>query len=169
MTTAQQKDFAITRIFDAPVDLVWQAWTVSDHVMKWWGPIGFTCPVAKMDVRVGGKSLVCMRAPKEFQGGMDLYSTWTYTRIEPRRLIDYLHHFSDKDGNQIDPATLGLPTDMPQEIRNVITFKDLGNGKTELTCAEYGYVSDQQLELSKLGLEQCLDKMGASFATAVAR
>ena len=61
------------------------------------------CPVAKMEFREGGTSLVCMRAPKEF-GGQDMYSTWTYTKIVPMREIEYLHHFADKDGNRVDPA-----------------------------------------------------------------
>jgi hypothetical protein len=77
-------------------------------------------------IRQGGRSLVCMRAPKEF-GGQEMYSTWTYTKIVPMREIEYLHHFADKDGNRVDPVTLGLPPDMPEEVRNVVTFKAVGD------------------------------------------
>jgi hypothetical protein len=57
---------------------------------------------------------------------------------------------------------MGLPPDIPQEVRHVVTFKDVG-GKTELTVVEYGYKSDQTFDLSKAGLEQCLDKIAAAL------
>jgi Activator of Hsp90 ATPase homolog 1-like protein len=106
-----------------------------------------------------------MRAPKEF-GGQDMYNTWTYTKIVPMREIEYLLHFADKDGNRIDPLTMGLPPDMPQEVRNLITFKDLADDKTELTVTEYDWTVGPMMEMSKMGMEQCLDKMAASFAKA---
>ena len=83
-TSAEAGVIVIERIFDAPRELVWKAWTEPDHVMRWWGPQGFTCPLARLDFREGGRSLVCMRAPTEF-GGQDMYSTWTYTKIVPSR------------------------------------------------------------------------------------
>jgi uncharacterized protein YndB with AHSA1/START domain len=152
-----------TRVFDAPVEQAWKAWTDPEHVRRWWGPNGFTCPVAKIDFREGGTSLVCMRAPKEF-GGQDMYNTWTYTKILPMQEIEYLLHFADKDGNRGDPVTMGLPPDMPQEVRNVVTFKAVGENKTEMTVTEYDWPVGQMMEMSKMGMEQCLDKMAASFA-----
>ena len=59
---------------------------------------------------------------------------------------------------------MGLPPDFPQDVRNVISFKALGDGKTEMTVTEYGYTSDQWFDLSKQGLGQCLDKMAAAIA-----
>ena len=56
---------SITRIFDAPVERVWRAWSDGNQVMRWWGPAGFTSPGAAMEFREGGVSLVCMRAPAE--------------------------------------------------------------------------------------------------------
>lgn len=158
--TTQKQDLVFTRVFDAPVERVWQAWTEPEQVMKWWGPDGFTCPLAKMDVREGGKSLVCMRAPKEF-GGRDMYSTWTYTRIMPMRRIDYLHHFADKDGNRVDPAAQGLPPDMPAEVRNEVSFEPAGDGRTKIVVTEYDWPVGQMMEMSRLGMEQCLNKMEA--------
>jgi uncharacterized protein YndB with AHSA1/START domain len=158
---AEKRDLVFTRLFDAPVEQVWKAWTDPELVKRWWGPNHFTCPLAQMDVREGGKSLVCMRAPKEF-GGQDMYSTWTYTKIVPLREIEYLHHFADKDGKRVDPATQGLPPDMPEEVRNLVTFKAAGD-KTELTVTEFDWPVGQMMEMSKLGMEQCLDKMAATF------
>ena len=51
----------VTRVFDAPRELVWKAWTDPKYIMQWWGPKGFTAPVCEMDFRVGGKFLCCMK------------------------------------------------------------------------------------------------------------
>ena len=157
------KDIIVTRTFDATVEEVWRAWSDPEHVMQWWGPTGFTSPSAQMDFREGGTSLVCMRAPKEF-GGQDLYNTWTYQRIVPMQLIEFILNFADKDGRKVEPVEVGLPPDVPREVRHLVTFKPIGEDKTEMTVTEYGYISEQQFELSKAGLEQCLDKMAASFS-----
>ena len=161
-TPAKKKDLIVTRVFDAPVELVWRAWTDPEHVKLWWGPDRFTCPSAMIDFREGGTSLVCMRAPKEF-GGQDMYSTWAYTKITPKKSFEYIHNLADKDGNKADPLKLGLPADFPKDQRHTVTFKDLGNGKTEMTVVEYGWTVGKMLELSEMGLGQCLDKMAASF------
>jgi uncharacterized protein YndB with AHSA1/START domain len=163
--SGKKRDLVVTHVFDAPVEQVWKAWSDSDQVMRWWGPTGFTAPLARMDFREGGTSLVCMRAPKEF-GGQDLYNTWTYRKIVPMQQIEFIQNFADEQGNKINPVTVGLPSDLPQDVRNVVSFKAVGNNQTEMTVTEYGYTSDQVFDLSKVGLEQCLDKMAASFATA---
>jgi uncharacterized protein YndB with AHSA1/START domain len=157
---SKAKDLVVTRVFDAPVDEVWKYWAESEYVKKWWAPQGFTTPIAKMDFREGGTSLVCMRAP----GGEDFYSTWTYQKIAPMKLIEYIHNLTDKDGKKVDPVKVGLPPDFPQGVRNAIAFKTVGESKTEMIVTEYGYTSDQWFNLSKTGLEQCLDKMAAALA-----
>ncbi len=158
-------DMVITHVFDASVEQVWKAWSDSEQVMRWWGPTGFTAPLARMDFREGGTSLVCMRAPKEF-GGQDLYNTWTYRKIVPMQLIEFIQNFADKDGNKVTPVTVGLPPEIPFDVRHVITFKPLGDKLTEITVTEFGYPSEQIVEVSRAGMEQCLDKMAAIFAMA---
>jgi uncharacterized protein YndB with AHSA1/START domain len=155
----ETRSVVVTRIFDAPVEFVWKAWVEPDYVMQWWGPQGFTSPVAKMDFREGGKSLVCMRSPD----GQDMFNTWTYEKIVPNERIEYIFNFSDKDGNKLNPAAIGMPLGIPEDGHHVVTFKDLGNGKTEMTVTEHGYTNDQIVKLSKAGLEQCIDKMSAIF------
>ena len=167
IASGKKHDLVFTRVFDAPVELVWKVWIDPEYVMQWWGPDGFTSPLARMDFREGGTSLVCMRAPKEF-GGQDMYSTWQYREIEPMVRIEYIHNLADKDGNKVDPVTMGMPPDFPQDMRNLVTFKDLGDGKTELTVTEYDWTVGHMMELSQKGLEQCLDKMAAIFARAQA-
>jgi uncharacterized protein YndB with AHSA1/START domain len=156
------RNVVVTRVFDAPVEQVWRAWTDSQQVMRWWGPAGFTSPVAKMDVREGGTSLVCMRAPSEL-GGQDIYNTWTYHEVIPNERLEFMLNFADKNGNKVDPAAVGMPPGIPTDVRHVIIFNDLGNNKTKITVTEYGYTSDDIVDISKAGLEQSLDKMAASF------
>ena len=83
--------------------------------------------------------------------------------------IDYLHHFADKAGNRVAPATLGLPPDMPEEVRHAVTFKAASDSKTEITVTEYDWPVGQMMEMSKMGMEQCLDKMAATVARSLPR
>jgi uncharacterized protein YndB with AHSA1/START domain len=152
-------DMVITRVFDAPVERVWQAWTDPEQVMRWWGPTGFTAPVARMDVREGGTSLVAMRSPQ----GQDLYNTWTYRTVEPGRRLEFVHRFADEAGNQRDPAELGLPAEIPREVPHTLTFTAVGDGRTELTVTEYGCPSEQIAGFSRAGMEQVLDKLADSL------
>jgi uncharacterized protein YndB with AHSA1/START domain len=158
------RNLIVTRIFDAPIELVWKAWIEPEHVMRWWGPDHFTSPSAKMDFREGGTSIVCMRAPKEF-GGQDIYSTWVYQKIVSMERIEFIQNLADKNGNLIDPARIGMPPEFPRDIRTVVTFKDLGNGKTEMTVTEYNMpTADTEMgKNAELGLNQSLDKMAVSL------
>jgi uncharacterized protein YndB with AHSA1/START domain len=155
-------DVDVTRTFDAPVERVWRAWSEADEVKKWWGPEGFSCPVAEVDLRVGGRTLVAMRAPAEYGGG-DIYNTWNFTAVEPGSRIEYIINFTDPDGNRLTPAALGLPPGIPDDGRHEVEFRDLGGGRTEMRMVEHGYASSEIRDQSRAGLEQCLDKMARSF------
>lgn len=155
-------DVVVTRVLDAPVDRVWAAWRDPDHVKQWWGPTGFTCPLAEMDFREGGSSLVCMRAPAEY-GGQDMYSTWTYTTIVPNERIEYIFNFADKYGGKLSPAEAGIETGVPEDGRHDVRFRDVGGGRTELTVTEHGYTAAQARDVSQAGLEQCIDKLAESL------
>jgi uncharacterized protein YndB with AHSA1/START domain len=159
----EKRDLVVIRVFHAPVEQAWQAWSDPDLVMRWWGPTGFTCPVAKMDFREGGTSFVCMRAPKEF-GGQDMHNTWTYEKIVPLNRFVYLLRFTDKDGHPTDPVKQGLSAEVPKEMRHEVKFRKLGKEESEVTVIEYGWTVGPMMENSKMGLEQCLDKMAALFA-----
>jgi hypothetical protein len=104
-----------------------------------------------------------MRYPKEL-GGQDSFSIWTYTKIVPMQLIEFIQNLSDKDGNKMDPTLLGMPSDFPVDIRTVVTFKELGNNKTEITVTEFADFG-QILGFAQIGLEQCLDKMAGIFSS----
>jgi hypothetical protein len=79
--------------------------------------------------------------------------------------IEFIQNLADKDGNRVDPAAVGMPSNFPQDTRTVVTFKDLGKGRTEMTVTEYGLpTADTEMgRNAELGLNQTLDKMVAIF------
>jgi uncharacterized protein YndB with AHSA1/START domain len=159
----EKRDVVITRLFNAPIAQVWKAWTDPEFVMRWWGPTGFTSPSCKIDLREGGKFLFHMRAPKDFQGGQDFYLAGVYKKIVPLQLIEFSQNLADKDGNRIDPTTMGMPADFPKEIPSALAFKGSGN-RTELTVTEYGWTVGQMRDMSEGGLSECLDKLAKVLA-----
>jgi len=151
-------DFTVTRVFGEPVERVWQAWADAERVAEWWGPHGFTGKVLQMDFREGRATLVSMSSP---QVG-EIFNTWTYERIEPMRRIEFVVRFADAQGTPIDPIAPGVPAAVP----HVVTFTDLGNGRTEMTITESGYSSAEAAAMSKAGQEQVVEKMAASVENA---
>lgn len=149
-----------TRVLEAPVERVWRAWSDPGDVARWWGPAGFTVPIADVDFREGGRSLLCMRAP---QGG-DLYNAWHYHRIVAHERIEFVLTFTDDAGATIDPQSVGIPPGVPREVPHTITFEALDASTTQLTVTERGYTTTDAAEMSKLGLDQVLDKLAALVA-----
>jgi uncharacterized protein YndB with AHSA1/START domain len=155
------KQIEVSRIFNAPVEMVWKVWTDPELVKRWWGPKHFSSPVAKIDFREGGKSIVSMKAPKEM-GGQEFFSVWLYVKIIPLKTIEFIQSLSDEDGNKIDPTKVGMPSDFPIDVRTVVAFNTLGNSQTEMTVTEYaefGTISN----FAQIGLEQSMEKMAAIF------
>jgi len=124
----KSKDLIITRIFDAPRELVWKVWTEQKYVMRWWGPMGYTTPVANIDLRVGRKYLSAMRSPD----GKDFWSTGVYREIVPRERIVAADHFADEKGNIVPASFYGMTGDWPKELLVTATFEDQ-KGKTKFT------------------------------------
>lgn len=160
---AMTYDMVVVRVIDAAVEQVWKAWSEAEYIKQWWGPTGFTAPIAEVNFHVGGKTLVCMKAPAEF-GGQSFYNTWTYTQIVPMQTIEFIQHFTDDQGNPFAPAAAGLPPGIPDEVPHIVTFKSIADNATEITVKELGYTAEDVVNLSKAGMEQCLDKMAAIFA-----
>lgn len=79
-----ERDVVLTRIFNAPPELMFKLWTDPLHVAQWWGPHGFTNPVCEMDVRPGGALRIVMRAPD----GTDYPMKGVFQEIvAPERLV----------------------------------------------------------------------------------
>jgi uncharacterized protein YndB with AHSA1/START domain len=113
---AAHRELAITRIFDAPRELVFKAWTDPKRLQRWWGPKGFTNPVCEVDVRPGGAILIHMRGPD----GVIYPMTGVFHEIvAPERLV-FSSSALDKNGNPLF------------EVLTTVTFSEHG-GKTKLT------------------------------------
>ena len=127
LTSLANRDLVITRVFDAPREMVWKAWTEPEQLMRWWGPKSFTSPICKIDLRVGGKYLFCMRSPD----GQDYYNTGVYQKIDPLNEIVYTDSFADEKGNVVPASHYGLSADFPLELQVTVMFEDY-DGKTKI-------------------------------------
>ena len=154
-TVSEIERMTVTRVFDAPRELVWKAWTDPKYVMQWWGPKGFTAPFCEIDFRVGGKFLCCMRAPD----GQEFWNGGEYHEIVLHEKIVYSMHFTDPEGNKVEPAHYGIEHEAIDDVHDVITFEDFGNGQTKLT-----FIGNEPMESAKdsgqlEGWNEILDKV----------
>lgn len=84
MTENEGKTLVIERVFDAPVEKVWAAWTEPEQIKNWWGPEGYSAPDIQIDLREGGKYLYCMRGPAGPGGPIvDAWSGGEFKEIVP--------------------------------------------------------------------------------------
>jgi uncharacterized protein YndB with AHSA1/START domain len=103
-----------TRVFDAPRDLMFSAWTDPKHLAQWWGPNGFTTTTSAFEFRPGGVGRFIMHGPD----GRDYQNRIIFDEIVPPERIVYRHG----GGDDVEPM----------QFTQTVTFEDLG-GKTRLT------------------------------------
>jgi uncharacterized protein YndB with AHSA1/START domain len=165
MSTENKDTLIITRIFDAPREQVWKAWTDPEHLKKWWGPKDFTAPVIKMDLQVGGKYHWCMRGTATPGGEIqDFWTVGIFKEIIPMKKLVYTDNFADKDGNIIKASDYGLAGEWPEVSEVTVTFEDMDNTKTKMTLRHIGLPSGTMSEMTGVGWNQSFDKMVKSLA-----
>jgi uncharacterized protein YndB with AHSA1/START domain len=114
----QNKQLTITRIFNAPRQLVFDVWTQPEHLASWWGPRGFTNPVCEVDAKPGGKLRIDMKGPD----GVTYPMTATFEEVKrPEKLI-FISQAITAEGKPVF------------EIKNTIVFEDMGD-KTRVTVS----------------------------------
>ncbi len=136
----------LTRVFDAPVKLVWEAWTDPTQVGQWWGPRGFTLTTRSRDLRPGGKWIYTMHGPD----GTDYPNIATYHEVEKYARLVYDHgatevtpplfrvtvNFQESQGKTRMDMTMTLAT--PEAARETRAFiKKAGGDATWDRLAEY--------------------------------
>jgi uncharacterized protein YndB with AHSA1/START domain len=146
-SSMSKEEFVITRVFNAPRSRVWKAWTDPEQLKQWWGPKNFTSSVAKIDLRVGGKYLNCMRSPD----GKDFWSTGTYMEIVPVEKIVVTDSFADDKGNVVPATYYGMGPGFPLEALITMTFEDY-QGKTKFTL-RYSGIKDLN-SADRMNMEQ---------------
>jgi uncharacterized protein YndB with AHSA1/START domain len=138
MTVSKADAVVVERVFNAAVSLVWQMWTDPEQFKKWYGPTGFTVPIAEMELRVGGKRLICMESP---DGKMKMWTTGEYTEIIPNERLVYTESPADENGNPVSPATIGMPEGYPEMTVVTVLLEDQGR-QTKMVMKHAGISAD---------------------------
>ena len=138
--SAVSRELSISRLLNAPRELVWKVWTEPEHIKHWWGPDGFRSTIFKMDVRPGGEWDFIMHGP----GGTDFKNTHIYKEV-------------------IKPSKLVLEHVTGPKFQMTVVFKEQGN-KTLVTINSLFESSEQLQEVIKVfkadqGLKQNIDKL----------
>ena len=155
---AKTGELVIARTLDAPRERVWKAWTDPEQVKRWWGPKGFTAPSIKIDFRVGGKYLFCMRSPD----GKDYWSTGTYREIAPTEKFVATDSFADAKGKVVPASHYGMDVDFPLELLWTLTLEDFG-GKTKMTLRHSGFPAGPARTGAEQGWSESFEKLAASL------
>lgn len=134
-------DMVLTRIFDAPKEIVFQAFTTSEVLKEWWGPHGFTLPVSRMDFKVNGSWDYCMQQTStgEMSCGKSVFHD-----IQAPDSYDYTDYFTDEEG-RINPE---LP-----EMRITMGFEEVESG-TKVTSRTHFQSSEDLKKVMDMGAEQ---------------
>jgi len=157
-TLKNKNELIITRIFDAPRELAWKAWTEPEWLKKWWGPKYFTAPVVTNDLRVGGKYLYCMRSPE----GKDYWGTGVYREIIPLERLVLTDSFADEKGKVVPASHYGMGKEFPLELLVTVTFEALGN-KTKMILRHEGIPEGDMKDLTLAGWSGSFDKLAESI------
>ena len=155
--TAQNIDaLTITRIFDAPREIVWKAWTDAETFKKWWGPKDYTSTVCNIDLRVNGYYHSNIVAP---DGQVLIWSRGTYLELIPNEHIVCTDSFSDEEGNIVPASDYGMSGEWSQELKIILDFEDVESGKTKMTLNHIGLPEGEMKEMCKDGWQQSFDKL----------
>ncbi|WP_374076033.1 SRPBCC domain-containing protein [Bdellovibrio bacteriovorus] len=151
------KTITLTRVFDAPKDVVWKTWTDPERMKIWWGPKNFTAPVIKNDLRIGGKYLNAMKDPD----GKMYWSTGTYKDVRYLEKIVASDSFSDEKGNIVPASQYGMEG-MRDELEITVLFEDQGD-KTKLTLVHKDFPEGEMYDMCVQGWNESLDKFEAAL------
>ncbi len=141
------REIVISRVFDAPRELVWEALANPQHVVNWWGPRGFTTTIEKMDLRPGGEWKHVMHGPD----GTDYPNKSTFTEVvKPERIV-YVHGGAREGG----PAANFVQTwtfEAISEKQTRLTMRQIyeSTAARDLIVKEYGAIEGGKQTLARL-------------------
>ena len=149
ITEPAERVLVITRVFDAPRELVFKAWTDPEHLVRWMGPRGFKSTVERSELRPGGGYRIHMLGP----GGEDHWTQGIFREIvEPERLV-MAGSWADAQGNPTSPETL-----------LTLTFEEY-EGKTRLSLHQAVFESVTSRDEHRGGWSSSLDRLAEYLAT----
>ncbi|SFB08948.1 Uncharacterized conserved protein YndB, AHSA1/START domain [Cohnella sp. OV330] len=146
ITRVSGRTFVMERVFEAPREMVYEAFVNPELLSKWWAPKPYTIPVCRIDLRPGGRWHYCMRSPE----GATQWVLGIYEEIRPLESVSYAITFADEEAN---------PTDVIPKQEVTVEFADAGNGRTTLTLS-FSLPTAEELQKTL--------KMGMSEGTAMA-
>jgi uncharacterized protein YndB with AHSA1/START domain len=142
-------ELRITRVFDAPRSLLWTVWTQPAHLMRWWGPRGYTLVSCNIDLRPGGSYRFHMRGPT----GDDHWSQGVFEEvIEPQRLV-LAGSWVDADGSPTGPQTVAT-----------VSFEE-NAGKTTMTFHHRGFDTVAARDAHRGGWGSSFDRLDQYMAS----
>lgn len=154
LTMPSDRELVVTRIVDAPRELVFKAWTEPERLMRWFAPKGFTTPFCTVDLRVGGIFHYCMRSPE----GRDIWGIGVYREIvRPERIV-YTDTFANAEGNPVLPAHYGMSAGHPSETLVTVAFAEY-EGKTKLTLRHSIPESVAERDATQQGWAEMFDRL----------
>lgn len=119
-------EFVISRVFEAPRELVFKCFTDPERMQHWWGPRGSKIIAATMDLRVGGTYHGAMRDPS----GRVMWAKFVYREVVPPERLAWIHSFSDEAGGLTRHP---LSPTWPLQLLSTITFEAQPRDKTKVT------------------------------------
>lgn len=160
-TTPTDRDFQMTRLFNAPRELVYRAWTEPKHLKNWWAPTGFTTPVYDVDLRHGGAFRYVMRGPD----GTDYPMHGRYLDVVPNEWLVVTEDFSnhpDEWHDMVNPNRDRAAGSPALESTTTFLFETI-DAKTKVTIYTRFASAEVRAAMMKMGMEegwgQCLDKL----------
>lgn len=146
MEDIKSRTMSVTRVFDAPVEMVWQALTQPELIKEWWGPEGFTTTIRKMDVRVGGKWLFIMHGPD----GTDFDNDHTYLEVARNKRIVLQNNGPQKFEIIVDLLEKGPQT----EVKWAVIFDSVPTKNEAIRAFKADIGMEQNIERFKNYLNQ---------------
>jgi uncharacterized protein YndB with AHSA1/START domain len=146
---AEAPELTVSRLIDAPPELVFKAWTSAEHAAHWWGPKGFTIESCRLDARPGGSYRVAMRSPE----GTLRTKRGVYQEVVPPERLVFTYAWEDAGGA---PG---------HEMRITVTFEPRGT-RTLLSLRQTGFESVAERDSHGTGWTSCFERF-AEFAAAM--
>jgi uncharacterized protein YndB with AHSA1/START domain len=157
IASMQSRPFIISREFNAPLALVWQAWTERERFASWFGPKGVKVNMAKFDLRPGGLNHYSMTLPN----GNEMWGKAVYREIAPSTKLVWINSFSDKDAGITRHPLSKDP--WPLQMLTTVTFAEKA-GKTTVTVTWLPYeATDEERAVFDRNLENMKAGWGGTF------
>lgn len=142
-----ERELVITRVLDAPRELVYRCWTEPAHLTKWWGPAGYSAPSITANPVEGGEWRFCMRDAE----GDEHWASGVYLEAVPPARLVFSFRWDPEEDRPLEDTLI------------TVTFADR-DGKTEMTFHQSGFVTDDSRDGHGTGWRSTFDELARHLA-----